>query len=29
LNAMFKDFGRLPEPLDPKAHFRADFYKAG
>jgi len=26
---MFKDFGRLPEPLDPKADFRADLYKAG
>jgi NitT/TauT family transport system substrate-binding protein len=29
LNAMFKDFGRLPDPLDPKAYFRADLYKAG
>lgn len=29
LNAMFKDFGRLPEPLDPSAYFRADLYKAG
>ena len=29
LNTMFKDFGRLPEPLDPKAYFRADLYKAG
>jgi NitT/TauT family transport system substrate-binding protein len=29
LNAMFKEFGRLPEPLDPKAYFRADLYKAG
>lgn len=29
LNAMFKDFGRLPEPLDPKADCRADLYKAG
>jgi len=29
LNAMFKDFGRLPAPLDPKAYFRADLYKAG
>ena len=28
LNAMFKDFGRLPEPLDPKAYFRADLYDA-
>jgi NitT/TauT family transport system substrate-binding protein len=28
LNAMFKDFGRLPEPLDPKVYFRADLYKA-
>jgi len=29
LNAMFKDFGRLPDPLDPKAYFRADLYQAG
>ena len=29
LNAMFKNFGRLPEPLDPKVYFRADLYKAG
>ena len=27
LNAMFKEFGRLPDPLDPKAYFRADLYK--
>jgi NitT/TauT family transport system substrate-binding protein len=29
LNAMFKEFGRLSEPLDPKAYFRADLYEAG
>jgi NitT/TauT family transport system substrate-binding protein len=29
LNAMFKDFGRLPDPLDPKAYFRSDLYTAG
>jgi NitT/TauT family transport system substrate-binding protein len=29
LNAMFKDFGRLPDPLDPKAYFRSDLYAAG
>jgi len=28
MNAMFKEFGRLPEPLDPKAYFRADLYRA-
>jgi NitT/TauT family transport system substrate-binding protein len=27
LNAMFKEFGRLPDPLDPKAYFRSDLYK--
>jgi NitT/TauT family transport system substrate-binding protein len=26
LNGMFKTFGRLPDPLDPKAYFRADLY---
>ena len=29
LNAMFKSFGRLPEPLDPKVYFRADLYAKG
>ncbi len=29
LNAMFKEFGRLPDPLDPKAYFRSDLYVAG
>lgn len=28
MNDMFKDFGRLPNPLDPKAYFRADLYTA-
>lgn len=28
MNAMFKEFGRLPDPLDPKAYFRADLYAA-
>jgi NitT/TauT family transport system substrate-binding protein len=28
LNGMFKTFGRLPDPLDPKAYFRADLYAA-
>jgi NitT/TauT family transport system substrate-binding protein len=26
VNRMFKDFGRLPDPLDPKKYFRADLY---
>ncbi len=28
MNDMFKDFGRLPNPLDPKEYFRADLYTA-
>ena len=28
MNAMFKEFGRLHDPLDPKVYFRADLYAA-